>query len=73
MDTSIKKVSECGWIALFIIHEIRKGENSFWHPYLEMIREAPLDQPIFWEEQKLEMAHEIIQLLVERQKKEIQK
>jgi histone-lysine N-methyltransferase SETD3 len=41
-------------LGTFIMHEILKGEDSFWHPYLEIINFS--DIPMLWE------AHEIEEL-----------
>jgi len=71
MDETLS-VSDCGWIALFLMHETGKGESSKWFPFLKMLSETHVSQPIFWNDEKLkEGASETVQLLVKKQKKKI--
>lgn len=44
--------SEYLMLASFILHEILKGEESFWHPYLEIINIS--DLPMLWSEEEVE-------------------
>ncbi len=44
--------SEYLMLATFVMHEIMKGEGSFWHPYFEIINFS--DIPMLWEEHEIE-------------------
>jgi hypothetical protein len=44
--------SEYLTLGLFIMHEILKGEESFWYPYLEIINFS--DLPMLWTKHEIE-------------------
>ena len=44
--------SEYLMLATFVLHEILKGEDSFWFPYLEIINFS--DIPMLWSEDEID-------------------
>jgi hypothetical protein len=39
-------------LAAFVLHELLKGEDSFWYPYMEIINFS--DIPMLWTEDEVD-------------------